>query len=86
MYGLMDDPEVRRDIEARIAALELESADLSRDAELEHLQRRHRETYPWVPLGLWILVREPGAEPGGLMGESGDAMLPAPDEAGTDTQ
>lgn len=84
MYGLTDDPGVRRDIEERLAALEMESAWLARDAELEHLEQRHQATYPWVPVGLWILVDDPAADPDGLMGESGDAMLPGPDE--TDAQ
>lgn len=79
LVGLVEDPDIRQGLEQRILQLQTESAGLLRDAELEHLERRHRATYPWVPLGLWILVDDPAADPDGLMGESGDAMLPAPD-------
>ncbi len=85
MAGIVDDPEVRQQLEQRIVALEAEAATLSRDAELEHLRRRHRSTYPWVPLGLWILVDDPAADAEGLMGESSDAMLRAPDGTDEDT-
>ena len=85
MVGIVDDPAVRQQLEQRIVTLEAQSAQLSRDAELEHLQRRHRATYPWVPLGLWILVDDPATDPEGLMEESGDAMLRAPDATDPDT-
>jgi tetratricopeptide (TPR) repeat protein len=86
MAPLIDDPEIRQGLEQRIAALQAESAGLQRDAELEHLERRHRATYPWVPLGLWILVDDPAADDGGLMRDSGDGMLPAPDETDARTE
>lgn len=86
MATIVDDPETRRGIEERIEILEAETARLARDAELEHLQRRHRATYPWVPLGLWILVDDPNVEVEGLMGESSDAMLRAPDETETEDE
>lgn len=86
IVGLVDDPEVRQGLERRILFLEQESAELQRDAELEHLQRRHRATYPWVPFGLWVQVDDPASDPGALMGESGDAMLPGPDESDAQPQ
>ena len=75
MVEMVDDPETRRELEGRIAALREEADTLARDAELEHLELRRRDTYPWLPMDLFILVEEPAAL---MEAEAADMLDDAP--------
>ena len=55
------------------------------EADRERLTERWREERPWMPMAFWALTSEE-AQRGGLMGESGDAMLPERDESDADTE
>jgi len=58
MYGSVQDPDLRSQIATQIAAIRGRSEAEAFERANRQLDAAHRRDYPYLPLGLYVLVRE----------------------------
>tara|TARA_B100001750_G_scaffold194241_1_gene165560 strand:- start:605 stop:1495 length:891 start_codon:yes stop_codon:yes gene_type:complete len=90
LFLLVDDAPTRQNIANQLQQLRGAQLSATITADLERFEREH-EAYPWVPPGLFALIRpldtaSASDAAGRLMGAEGDAMLHGPDAPTESTQ